>query len=107
MSEYDYNLQQIKNKASRSEDEAFVIVGGAYVPQHTYESLIRYMMNRVQPGGCLTDILAGNLFGAISHADQIHQKYIADIVKFIYNNLPCGIWGCAESVERHLAGSDT
>jgi hypothetical protein len=72
------------------------------IPQHTKESLDRYVEHRIPTGGFLRAVLTNDLFGAVSRADQYNVVAIPDIVKYIYNQLPAGCWGSEEIVDRWL-----
>ncbi len=50
------------------------------------------------PGGFLTAVLSNQLFQAFAAADEFNGQHIAEIVVWIYNNLPAGCWGSPSRV---------
>ena len=68
------------------------------IPQHTKEALDRYVQDRILPGGFLMSVLTNDLFGAVGRADSENLAALADIVKYVYNELPSGCWGSRDAV---------
>lgn len=69
------------------------------------ESLDRYTKDRIPTGGFLTAVLENDLMGAMGRADHINRQRLPEICKYIYNELPSGIWGSREKVQNHLKNS--
>lgn len=63
------------------------------VPSHLRGGIERYVEHGIAPGGFLTKVFEGDLYGAVAHADEISQTALVDIVKFIYNRTPCRCMG--------------
>ncbi len=68
------------------------------IPAHTKAALDRYVEHRLQPGGFLTAVLSNDLFGAVAKADSENRAALADIVVYIYNNIPSDAWGSRDTV---------
>lgn len=66
------------------------------------ESLDRYINDKIPPGGFLTSVLENDLFSAITRADYMNRQRLPEICKYVYNELPSGIWGSKEIVQNHL-----
>ena len=69
------------------------------------ESLNKYTKDRIPPGGFLKAVLENDLMGAIGSADHINRQRLHEICKYVYNELPSGIWGSKDIVKSHLQGS--
>ena len=68
------------------------------IPNHTKESLDRYVNHKIMPGGFLQAVLTNDLFGAIGQADRENRAALADICIYIYNELPGNCWGSKDIV---------
>ena len=73
-----------------------------YVPSGIKESLGRYVMNHISPGGFLQAVLENDLCEAFERADLQNQAALFHIVKYIYNELPSDCWGSPEKVKIWL-----
>lgn len=73
--------------------------------QEYAESVKRYVEHRVPPGGFLEAVLSNDLFGAVGRADHRSMEQLGDIVRFIYNRVPNGVFGTQDKVNRHLQGT--
>ena len=83
------------------------------IPQHTQDSLRRYVEHGYMPGGFLTAVLGNDLVRSVSSADHMNQACLSDIVKWIYNNLPMAARGSEDqmmdwcrAVQAELAGQE-
>lgn len=79
---------------------------GQYVPVHTRESLERYFLYGLPPGGFLTHVLTNNLYGAIVSADYQNKENIRSIVEWIMIHAPGGSYGCHETMNQWLRDAD-
>ena len=70
------------------------------IPPHLMEGIDRWVEKRILPGGFLTAVLENDLKNAVSRADDISKKHIADIVTYLYNYVPSACWGSKEKVEE-------
>lgn len=70
------------------------------IPEHTLAALNRYVERRIPPGGFLTAVLSNDLFGAVAQADSQNRVALADIVAYIYNEVPGNAWGSRDTVWR-------
>lgn len=68
-------------------------------------ALINYFVHRVEPGGFLTAVLAGDLYGAVGRADYWNSKHFCEIVEWIACNAPRGSWGSDDAVCGWLDGN--
>lgn len=62
-------------------------------PEHSRNSLQRYIENGKDPGSFLLAVLSNDLFAAMGFADDINRYQIFDICKFLYNEAPGQSWG--------------
>ena len=74
--------------------------------QEIIETLERYVNDRCPTGGFLHAVLSNNLTEACAKADMRNQSRLAEIVVYIYNNLPIICWGSPEKVDKWLAGKE-
>jgi hypothetical protein len=58
------------------------------IPEHTFETLRRYVDEGLEPGGFLTAVLENDLFSAFARADAENTDAMKNIVMHIYNNEP-------------------
>ena len=72
--------------------------GDPYVPEHTQDTLRRYVEDGLYPGSFVTAVLCNDLFGAISRADSMNASALKDICLFVYNRMPADSWGSAEKM---------
>lgn len=64
------------------------------------DALKRWVDEGIEPGGFLTAVLQNDLFGAFGKADIAHSQAMADIVKYIWWELPSECWGSEEKMAR-------
>ncbi len=69
------------------------------VPEHTKEALERYWTYGYAPGSFLTTLLTGDVFNAISRADQWNKMQLGHIVYYILHKAPVGSYGSPELVQ--------
>ncbi len=63
------------------------------VPEHVLPGLVRYVENGYEPGGFLRAVIVNDLADACRRADDLCGPALQDIVRFLYNVFPGGIWG--------------
>lgn len=73
------------------------------IPSNTRAALSAYVERGYMPGGFLESVLANDLFGAIGQADRANKAALADIVMFIYNEVPANAWGSRPKVQGYVA----
>ena len=66
--------------------------------------LNRYVEYRTDPGGFLEAVLANDLMSTLAHADESSRANLADIVGYVYNELPGYCWGSRREVKDWLVG---
>ena len=72
------------------------------------DALVRYFEQRVPTGDCMRNMLANDLIGFFSHADEYNRAAAYDYVMWLYNDVPgrgTGIWGSHEAVGSWLSGA--
>lgn len=74
------------------------------VPEHLIDLLLRYIINRIDPGSCLTAVLENDLMEAFGRADIKTAMGMRHICEFIYNYTPNVCHGSPERVKAWLAG---
>lgn len=72
------------------------------IPQHTLDSLNRYVQHRIMPGGFLFAVLTNDLFSAVSRADSQNLEALPEIVQYIYNKIPSDAWGSRDIVWQYI-----
>jgi hypothetical protein len=72
------------------------------IPAHTLEALERFRSNKLPPGGFLSAVINGDLYKAVSHADDSNAACIVQLANYIYNHgrIPCGY---PEAVNDYLS----
>lgn len=75
------------------------------IPTHTWHGINRYVYDRIVPGGFLHAVLENDLQGACNSADPVNQKYIYEIVRYLWNNAPARCWGSKTRVNQWLDGT--
>jgi hypothetical protein len=72
------------------------------IRQDVKESLDRYVQYGIMPGGFLTAVLENDLFEAVGRADAYNLATLADICRYVYNDMPSSCWGSPEKVDRYV-----
>ena len=73
------------------------------------EAIIAYFEQRRPTGDFLGAVLANDLVGAFSQADDRNSLAMRDYVFWLYNYAPgrsSGVWGSREAVAAWLSGKD-
>ena len=65
-------------------------------------AILRYIEQRIPPGGCLRAILANDLREAVGRADPDTEAALGHIVTWLYNYAPGSCWGSSEKVDAWL-----
>jgi hypothetical protein len=76
------------------------------IPRHMMESMVRYMHDRIEPGGFLYAVVTNDLKGAVARADSTNIELIPVYVSFLYNEAPSECWGSNEKVGKWLSGRE-
>lgn len=69
------------------------------LPGHLQDGMRRYVEHGVPPGGFLTAVLENDLMEAFKRADSSSQRGMLNIILFMYNEMPMGIYGSPELVK--------
>ena len=75
---------------------------GYNLPSHTKETLERYILDRLPPGGFLTAVLANDLFTAVGRADHWNNQAFKEICGWIINRAPQDCYGSYAIVNKYL-----
>ena len=70
--------------------------------QDTLDSLKRYADMGIPTGGFLRAVLENNLMEAFGRADRQNSEDMAEIVGYVYNEMPIGCHGSPEKVRAWL-----
>ena len=71
----------------------------------TLGGIDRYCL-RYPPGHFITRVMENDLMGAMGHADGENKKVIADICRYVYNEIPAGVsHGSVKAVDSWLSGA--
>jgi len=73
------------------------------IPLHLCDSLEKYIVEKVPPGGFLQHVLINDLKGAITRADHTSTNRLKDIVITLDQIAPRDCWGSKESVCRWIS----
>jgi len=73
-----------------------------FAPTWVKDSLTAYAKTGQPPGDFLLACLTNNLVEAIARADMNSRHALADIVAFIYWEIPSASWKTEEAVERWI-----
>jgi hypothetical protein len=77
----------------------------SYLKQKHYDSISLYVRKGSNPGHFLAAVLANDLMGATSRADDESFGDLKAITMFIYNDVPGMCCGTREKVNAWLAGA--
>ena len=77
--------------------------GDMEMPERMRASLLRYVNDRVMPGGFLMSVLCNNLLAAVQMADDQNIKIITVYVQWLVLNAPPECWGSIQNVDRWLS----
>lgn len=70
------------------------------IPENLRGAILRYVENKVQPGGFLTAVLNNDLYNAIGRADSDSLKVLPVVVRWFANRNP-ELYG-QDNFKRHL-----
>lgn len=66
------------------------------------KAIRRYHMYGVPPGAFIEAVLSNDLIGTFAHADEQSRAELHELLKYIYRELPLGIWGSRKRVWDHI-----
>lgn len=72
------------------------------LPSYMIPGLMRYLVDRVEPGDFLMAVLENDLRRACERADDVNRATLANYVQFLYNYAPSPAWGSKEKVRAWL-----
>jgi hypothetical protein len=65
-------------------------------------SIQRYVEHGIEPGSGIRAILSNDLMETFARLDDDSRAALYDIVKYLVNKVPCGLWGSPERVQNHI-----
>jgi hypothetical protein len=74
------------------------------LPEHMREGARLYIEQGVEPGGFMTAVLCNNLVDAFGKADDINTLYMANWVRWFYNECPSNAWGSRDKINNWILG---
>jgi hypothetical protein len=72
-------------------------------PTDVADSLVRYIADRIPPGGFLRAVIEDRLSDSMASADEDNYEHLGDIVAWIYHNMPMNLRG-PEGYRNHVHG---
>lgn len=75
----------------------------SFVREATIDTLIRYVVKGIPPGGFMSAVLANDLFDAVGRADTDSMFELSAIVKMIWNDCPGSCWGDRDAVREWIS----
>lgn len=81
--------------------QQYRFMGGA-IPDYMHGGIVRYVENRVEPGGFLRAVLENNLAHAVATADEKNIRALHVYAAFLYNHVPTQCHGSPERVQAWL-----
>ena len=94
---YQYFRQQV---AKYCRDEI------PYITEQCWEAMFHYLVNGLDPGAFLTNLLSNDLWGAVYSADFMNKKNISSYVKLVTHVFPKACYGTDETFTRWMQLSD-
>jgi len=73
------------------------------IPSYMHGGLMRYVNNRIDPGGFLTAVISNDLMRAFEKADSINKGIIEKYARLMYNEFPSASYGSYECVKNWLS----
>lgn len=71
-------------------------------PGHSRDTMRRYCLYHIPPGGFIWAVLSNDLFGAFSRGDDQSIEELKELVRFVYCHVPSICWGNPEQVKEWL-----
>jgi hypothetical protein len=71
--------------------------------QDAIDSIRRYVDHGIPTGGFLRAVLANDLMQAVGRADESSLANLAEIARYIYNDIPANAHGSYEKVDEYSA----
>ena len=78
----------------------------ARIPERMRSALMRYLIDRVQPGDFLTAVICNDLRNAIWRADAENKALLSLYVMWFYNIAPGNCHGSATVMNAWLTGKE-
>ncbi len=71
-----------------------------FVPEHTRDTLVKYIESGVPTGSFVQAVLENNLRETFGRADHINSQHIGTICAWLYNFAPSSCWGSPDRVQN-------
>lgn len=68
------------------------------------DAILRYIDDRIEPGGFLTAVICNDLREAVGRADDGNLANLPAFVAYFYNEAPSNCWGSKEKMDAWLEG---
>ena len=75
--------------------------------ENAIKSMELYRDQHLKTGGFIEACLSNDLREAFALADSSSRENLFEIVAWLYNEMPAGMWGSRERVENHLSARRT
>jgi hypothetical protein len=72
------------------------------VPNRVREGLTEYLAARRKTGDFLKAVLSNDLKDAALRADEVNERHLVDIVRFLVHTAPATSWGSPAAVKAWL-----
>ena len=74
-----------------------------HLPHHMIDGVVRYVVNGIPPGSFLSAVIGGDLFEALSRADDVNKEALASYGTFFVNYAPSGCFGSPTAVAEWVS----
>jgi hypothetical protein len=68
------------------------------IPDYTIRTINNWVNDGWQPGGFVTAVLENDLAQAFARADDNNTRAMAEIVQYVWNEIPGNCWGSKQAV---------
>lgn len=73
------------------------------LPEGLQGAMLRYIEERIPPGGFLRAVLSNDLLDAVCRADWLNKPSLVKIVEWVRDYAPHNCWGSPEAYERWIS----
>lgn len=73
------------------------------VPAAILDAIDNYVVHHRMPGHFVYYVLADSLSGAVARADEYSMAALAEIVRYVYNEIPRNLWGSEGTVRAWVS----
>ena len=76
------------------------------IPERMRDGLLRYVQDRVLPGGFLQAVIRNDLKNALGTADKENMANLPAYVNYFYNHAPASCWGSQKEMDEWVKTND-